>query len=104
MSMPQVTEFDIDREYVGRVVGAQGSGINKLRDQLGVKVDVSDEADEKDKEWTNKKKKTTTVHQKSRVKVSNTCFHPSFLESNPLRRSLVVRKTLKRPRGASWLK
>ena len=38
----QSTEFDIDREYVARVVGSQGSGINKIRDLLGVKVDVSD--------------------------------------------------------------
>lgn len=61
----QSIEFDIDREYVGRVVGAQGSGVNKLRDSLGVKVDFSDE-DEKEKEAGKKKKAT---HQKSRVKV-----------------------------------
>ncbi|KAG2146037.1 uncharacterized protein EDB93DRAFT_1287176 [Suillus bovinus] len=60
-------EFDIDREYVGRVVGTQGSGVNKLRDTLGVKVDFSDEADEKEKE-TGKKKKA--VHQKSKVKIT----------------------------------
>lgn len=59
-------EFDIDREYVGRVVGAQGSGVNKLRDSLGVKVDFSDE-DEKEKEAGKKKKAT---HQKSRVKIT----------------------------------
>lgn len=62
----QSTEFDIDKEYVGRVVGALGAGINKLREQLGVKVDVSDEVDEKEKEGNKKKK---AVHQKSRVKV-----------------------------------
>jgi len=62
----QSTEFDIEKEYVGRVVGAQGAGVNKLRDQLGVKVDVSDDVDEREKEG-NKKKKVT--HQKSRVKV-----------------------------------
>ncbi|KAJ6596649.1 SCP160 protein [Mycena sp. CBHHK59/15] len=61
------TEFDIDREFVGRIVGAQGAGVNKLRDQLGVKVDVSDEADDKEKE-TSKKKKAT--HQKSKVKIT----------------------------------
>lgn len=61
-------EFDIDREYVGRVVGAQGSGVNKLRDALGVKVDFSDEADEKEKEAGKKKK--TAVHQKSKVKIT----------------------------------
>ncbi|KAF7376317.1 hypothetical protein MSAN_00047200 [Mycena sanguinolenta] len=63
------TEFDVDREFVGRIVGAQGAGVNKLRDQLGVKVDVSDEVDEKEKEVTGKKKKTA-VHQKSKVKIT----------------------------------
>jgi hypothetical protein len=48
-------------------VGSQGAGINKLRDQLGVRVDVSDDFDEKDKEAGSKKKKV--VHQKSKVKV-----------------------------------
>jgi predicted PilT family ATPase len=62
----QSTEFDIEKEYVSRVVGAHGAGINKLRDQLGVKVDVSDDVDERERE-SNKKKKA--VHQKSRVKV-----------------------------------
>ena len=63
----QSTEFEIEKEYVSRVVGAHGAGINKLRDQLGVKVDVSDDVDERERE-SNKKKKV--VHQKSRVKVS----------------------------------
>ncbi|KIJ67957.1 hypothetical protein HYDPIDRAFT_37535 [Hydnomerulius pinastri MD-312] len=62
-----VQEFDIDREYVGRVVGAQGAGVNKLREQLGVKVDVSDDVDEKEKETSKKKK---PVHQKSKVKIT----------------------------------
>jgi polyribonucleotide nucleotidyltransferase len=60
------TSFDIDREYVGRVVGAAGQGINKLREQLGVKVDVSDDFDEKDP--SGKKKKGT--HSKSKVKIT----------------------------------
>ncbi|KAG6866723.1 hypothetical protein C0991_011382 [Blastosporella zonata] len=60
------TEFDIDKEYVGRIVGAQGAGINKLREQLGVKVDVSDELDEKEKEGKKKK----AVHQKSKIKIT----------------------------------
>ncbi|KAJ3910340.1 hypothetical protein F5879DRAFT_930069 [Lentinula edodes] len=59
------TEFDIDREYVGRVVGAQGAGINKLRDQLGVRVDVLDDTDEKE---SGKKKKA--VRHKSKVKIT----------------------------------
>ncbi|KAH9485184.1 Vigilin 1 [Psilocybe cubensis] len=61
------TEFDIDKEYVGRIVGSQGAGINKLRDQLGVKVDVSDDVEEKEKEGSKKKK---PVHQKSKVKIT----------------------------------
>ncbi|KAF9482121.1 hypothetical protein BDN70DRAFT_802105 [Pholiota conissans] len=57
------TEFEIAQEYVGRVVGSQGAGVNKLRDQLGVKVDVSDDVDEKEKEGKKKK----TVHLKSKI-------------------------------------
>lgn len=52
---------------MGRIVGAQGSGVNKLRDQLGVRVDVSDDVDDKEVVVGKKKK---TVHQKSKVKVS----------------------------------
>ncbi|KAJ7217831.1 hypothetical protein GGX14DRAFT_598163 [Mycena pura] len=59
------TDFDVGREYVGRIVGAQGAGVNKLRDQLGVKVDVSDDVDEKD---ANKKKKA--LHQKSKITIT----------------------------------
>ncbi|KAF5351639.1 hypothetical protein D9756_007548 [Leucocoprinus leucothites] len=59
------TEFEIDREYVGRVVGAQGVGVNRLRDQLGVRVDVNDE---EEKEPSGKKKKVAA--QKSRVKIT----------------------------------
>ncbi|KAH0588911.1 KH domain-containing protein [Termitomyces sp. J132] len=61
------TEFDIDREYVGRVVGAHGAGVNKLREQLGVRVDVSDDVDEKEKKNS---KKATAVHQKSKIKIT----------------------------------
>ncbi|KAF6760130.1 SCP160 protein [Ephemerocybe angulata] len=60
------TEFDIEKEYVGRIVGAHGAGVNRLRDQLGVKVDVSDDFDEKEKE--SKKKKS--AHAKSKVKIT----------------------------------
>lgn len=61
------TEFDIDREFVGRIVGTHGAGVNRLREQLGVKVDVSDDIDDKEKEGSRKKK---SVHQKSRVKIT----------------------------------
>ncbi|KAI0930260.1 hypothetical protein AcV5_007021 [Taiwanofungus camphoratus] len=60
------TEFEIDREYVGRIVGAHGAGVNRLRDSLGVKIDFSDDADEKEKEVGKKKK---PAHQKSKVKI-----------------------------------
>ncbi|KAF8844641.1 hypothetical protein BDN67DRAFT_962561 [Paxillus ammoniavirescens] len=61
------TEFDIDRDYVGRVVGAHGVGVNRLREQLGVKVDVSDDIEEKEKESSKKKK---PVHLKSKFKIT----------------------------------
>ncbi|CCM01498.1 uncharacterized protein FIBRA_03552 [Fibroporia radiculosa] len=59
-------EFDIDKEYVGRIVGSQGSGVNRLRDSLGVKIDFSDDVDEKEKDIGKKKK---TAHAKSHVKI-----------------------------------
>ncbi|KAG8923857.1 hypothetical protein FRC01_012232, partial [Tulasnella sp. 417] len=37
-----ILEFSIPQEYVGRVVGSQGSGVNKIRDSLDVKIDFSD--------------------------------------------------------------
>lgn len=52
---------------MGRVVGAQGAGVNKLRDQLGVKIDFSDENDEKEKDGGKKKK--AAAHQKSKVQI-----------------------------------
>ncbi|TFY70609.1 hypothetical protein EVG20_g2391 [Dentipellis fragilis] len=58
-------EFEIDREYVGRIVGAQGAGVNKLRDILGVKIDFSDEGDDGAKDGFKKKK----THQKSKVQI-----------------------------------
>lgn len=51
---------------MGRVVGAHGVGVNKLREQLGVKVDFFDEVEEKERESSRKKK---TVLQKSKIKV-----------------------------------
>ncbi|KIY44457.1 hypothetical protein FISHEDRAFT_51652 [Fistulina hepatica ATCC 64428] len=60
-------DFEIEREYVGRVVGAQGAGVNRLRDLLGVKVDVSDESEEKDV-FGGKKRKA--VHPKTRITIT----------------------------------
>ncbi|KAI5121582.1 hypothetical protein M0805_000761 [Coniferiporia weirii] len=59
-------EFEINRDFVGRIVGSHGAAVNRLRDTLGVKVDFSDEVEEKEKEG-NKKKKAST--QKAKVKI-----------------------------------
>lgn len=63
--LSQSIEFDIDREYVGRIVGTGGAGVNRIRDQLGVKVDFSDDNDDRDKEVRKKK----LSHHKAHVKV-----------------------------------
>lgn len=60
--------FEVDREYVGRIVGSQGSGVNKLRDALGVKIDFYDDGD--DTKDANKRKKGTGL--KSKVTVRKT--------------------------------
>jgi hypothetical protein len=49
------------------VVGSQGAGVNKLRDQLGVRVDVFDDVDEKEEKGGKKKK---PAHQKCRIKIT----------------------------------
>ncbi|KAI0812490.1 hypothetical protein BC629DRAFT_1579875 [Irpex lacteus] len=58
------TEFEIGQEFVARIVGAQGAGVNKIRDQLGVKVDFIDEHDDKDK------KKKASAHRQVKVKIT----------------------------------
>ena len=63
----QSTEFEIDQEYVGRVVGSGGTQVNKIRDSLGVTIHF-DQEPESAKE-PSKRKKEKTLH-KSRVKVS----------------------------------
>ena len=50
---------------MGRVVGSQGSGVNKLREILGVKIDFSDDGD--DPKDAGKKRKGAT--QKSKITV-----------------------------------
>lgn len=52
------TKFDIDQEYVGRIVGSGGAAINRIRDSLGVKIDFDDDSE---KVPEGKKKKTTSV-------------------------------------------
>ena len=65
----QSTEFEIGQEFVGRIVGAQGSGVNRLREALGVKIDFQDEHEDKDKETVVGKKKKP-VHTKAKVKIT----------------------------------
>ncbi|CAE6397572.1 unnamed protein product [Rhizoctonia solani] len=62
-----VTEFDIPQEYARHIVGSGGSGINKLRDQLDVKVDLNDDGD---KEGTDTKKKGKKPTAKTHVKIT----------------------------------
>lgn len=68
MCRPKSVGFEIDREYVGRIVGSQGSGVNRLREALGVKIDFSDDSD--DARDANKKRKGSGL--KSKVTVRKT--------------------------------
>lgn len=54
--------FEIDREYVGRIVGSQGSGVNRLREVLGVRIDFSDDGD--DARDANKKRRGSGLKSK----------------------------------------
>lgn len=67
-------EFEINKDYVGRIVGSHGAAVNRLRDSLGVRVDFSDEVEDREKEGSKKKK---TPVQKAKVKVILSC--PSFM-------------------------
>lgn len=60
-------EFDIDKEYVGRIVGSGGASVNKLRDSLGVAIFFDQDADDAQREAIKKKK---AAHQKSHVKIT----------------------------------
>ncbi|KIL65972.1 hypothetical protein M378DRAFT_10544 [Amanita muscaria Koide BX008] len=62
-----VIEFEVEKEYIGRVVGAQGVSINRLREQLAVKIDVIDETEDKEKEGGKRKK---VLHQKSKFRIT----------------------------------
>ncbi|CAG7854693.1 Protein SCP160 AltName: Full=Protein HX [Serendipita indica DSM 11827] len=63
-----VTEFQIPQQYVARIVGAAGAGIQKYREQLDVKIDIEDLRDSAE-QVVGKKKKTTTSSQ-SLVKIT----------------------------------
>ncbi|KAL4080328.1 hypothetical protein V8B97DRAFT_2020946 [Scleroderma yunnanense] len=68
------TEFEIDREFVGRIVGTQGANVNKLRDQFNVRVDVLDDAEEREKEKDLSKKKKSPP-QLVRLKITGRQEH-----------------------------
>lgn len=85
----QSVEFDINREFVGRIVGSHGSAVNKLRDTLGVRVDFSDEAEEKEKDSSKKKK---TSNQKSKVKVKASNMFTYSMNSDDIIHKIVGRK------------
>ncbi|KAG8886137.1 hypothetical protein FRB97_007175 [Tulasnella sp. 331] len=63
-------EFDISRDFVGRIVGAHGVGVNKLRDSLDVTVNFDDEADESKGEWAEKGKGKRGFTTRAKVKIT----------------------------------
>jgi len=93
-------EFEIDREYVGRVVGSQGSGVNRLREILGVKIDFSDDSD--DTKDAGKKRKGAAPKSKITVRKSL----PGAKKKKLIHRGRlsVARKTSRRPSVASFLR
>jgi predicted PilT family ATPase len=79
LTQGQSTEFDIDREYVSRIVGTGGAGANKLRTSLGVKIEFADETDERDPN-PNPKRKGKPLSQKTHVTVNvASIIHITFL-------------------------
>lgn len=58
------TEFQISQEYVGRIVGAQGAAVNRLREALGIEVDFTDEDDRGNKDYKDKDKEITVKRKK----------------------------------------
>ena len=65
----QSVDFEIPAVFVGRIVGSHGTAVNKIRDALGVKIDFSQEAEDKEKESSKKKKTAQTVKAKVKVRV-----------------------------------
>ncbi|KAG8999118.1 hypothetical protein FRB90_012145 [Tulasnella sp. 427] len=64
-----VTEFTIPQDYVGRVVGSQGSAVNKLRESLDVKIDFNDEATDEKEQWNDAKGRGKKAVPKSKVRI-----------------------------------
>ena len=63
-----VAEFSVDRAHVGHLVGSSGAAINKLRDDLGVKVQFDDAA--APAETGDKKKKAAPTGGKAICKIT----------------------------------
>lgn len=59
---------------MARIVGAQGAGVNKIRDTLGVKVDFSDDHDDKEKDAGKKKKSAAGQKVKVKVRIDSVPF------------------------------
>lgn len=71
--------------------------MHRLREQLGVRVDVFDESDDKEKDGGKKKKAT---HSKSKVKVSQSVWILLLPAHNTPFRLPVAKRMPKRPRSA----
>lgn len=70
----QVAEFDIEQRYVAHIVGKGGAGVQKLREELGVRIDFGDNsaAPVTPVEGTvlkGKKSAKASTSQKSQVKI-----------------------------------
>lgn len=97
-------EFEINREYVGRIVGSGGAAANKLRETLGVSLDFSDDTDEKEADGKTKKKKTVSkCHVKVRFAVTSLHYGTyrvrRLLEGKRMWRR---QKSVSLPRWTNW--
>ncbi|GAA5859930.1 hypothetical protein JCM8547_004392 [Rhodosporidiobolus lusitaniae] len=64
-----IVEFEIATEHVRHIVGKAGSGVNKLRDDLGVRVDFSEAGKGKKSTVTVKGRKENAEEAKKRIEV-----------------------------------
>jgi KH domain len=62
-----VVEFQIPQQFVARIVGAAGAGIQKYREQLDVKIDIEDLRDSGEQVVGKKKKSTPSTQSLLRV-------------------------------------
>jgi polyribonucleotide nucleotidyltransferase len=62
-----VVEFQIPQQFVARIVGAAGAGIQKYREQLDVKIDIEDLRDSGEQVVGKKKKSAPSTQSLLRV-------------------------------------